>query len=186
MAVPTETITTENVVASTAVDQELNLDALRVDLSRADYDPDRFPGLIYRTIDSKAASLVFRSGEVVTTESRSEPDAHGALEILFGELDDLGVIVPDSPTVTVQNIVSTADLGSSLNLNAIAVGLGLERIEYEPEQFPGLVYRMDEPSVLLLLFGSGKLVITGATWLAEAEHAVERIHSRLDEVGLLD
>jgi len=87
--------------------------------------------------------------------------------------------------VTVQNIVSSADLGESLNLNAIAIGLGLETIEYEPEQFPGLVYRLAEPDVVILLFGSGKLVITGAKIHEEAEAALEEVIRRLNDLALL-
>jgi transcription initiation factor TFIID TATA-box-binding protein len=86
----------------------------------------------------------------------------------------------------VQNIVTSADLGRNLNLNAIAIGLGLENIEYEPEQFPGLVYRLDDPDVVALLFGSGKLVITGGKKPEDAEEAVDKIVSRLEELGLLD
>ncbi|MFB6160878.1 MAG: TATA-box-binding protein, partial [Haloferacaceae archaeon] len=71
-------------------------------------------------------------------------------------------------------------------LNAIAIGLGLENIEYEPEQFPGLVYRLEEPDVVALLFGSGKLVITGGKRPEDAAEAVDVIVSRLDELGLLD
>lgn len=186
MTVPTETITTENVVASTAVDQELDLDTLAADLPRADYDPDRFPGLVYRTGAPKAATLVFRSGELVSTGANSEANAREALGKLFDAFSGLGIDVPESPAVTVQNIVSTSNLGCPLNLTAIAIALGLERIEYEPEQFPRLVYRMDEPSVVLLLFGSRKLVITGATQVTDVELALERIYARLDEHGLLD
>ena len=186
MVAPTETITTENVVASTAIDQELDLGALAVDLEPADYNPDRFPGLVFRTDVPRAAMLVFSSGEIVVTGANSEAVAHEALAKLFDELERLGIDVPESPSATVQNIVSTADLGCPLNLTAIAIALGLERIEYEPEQFPGLVYRMDEPSVVLLLFGSGKLVITGATQVTDVELALERIYARLDEHGLLD
>jgi len=84
-----------------------------------------------------------------------------------------------------QNIVSSADLGHDLNLNALAIGLGLEDVEYEPEQFPGLVYRMDDPEVVLLLFGSGKIVITGGKFAEDATAAVENIVERLDDLGLL-
>lgn len=84
-----------------------------------------------------------------------------------------------------QNIVTSADLGESLNLNAIAIGLGLEDVEYEPEQFPGLVYRVDEPDVVTLLFGSGKVVITGGKEPGEAEQAIKQIRDDLDELGLL-
>ncbi|NYT01111.1 MAG: TATA-box-binding protein, partial [Methanocellales archaeon] len=78
-----------------------------------------------------------------------------------------------------------ADLGSELNLNAIAIGLGLENIEYEPEQFPGLVYRIKEPKVVVLLFGSGKLVITGGKKTEDIEAAVKKISKELKGLGLL-
>ncbi|MFB6308508.1 MAG: TATA-box-binding protein, partial [Haloarculaceae archaeon] len=94
--------------------------------------------------------------------------------------------VEDEPEIVVQNIVTSADLGRNLNLNAIAIGLGLENIEYEPEQFPGLVYRLDEPDVVALLFGSGKLVITGGKQPDDAKEAVDKIVSRLEELGLLE
>ncbi|MDO8728240.1 MAG: TATA-box-binding protein, partial [Candidatus Methanoperedens sp.] len=77
------------------------------------------------------------------------------------------------------------DLKRVLNLNAVAIGLGLENVEYEPEQFPGLVYRMSTPKVVLLVFGSGKLVITGGKKPEDAEAAVEKIVTELDGIGLL-
>ena len=94
--------------------------------------------------------------------------------------------VAAAPEIGIQNNVSSADLGRDLNLNAIAIGLGLENIEYEPEQFPGLVYRLDEPDVVALLFGSGKLVITGGKEPEEAGRALEVIEDRLSSLGLLD
>lgn len=121
----------------------------------------------------------------MTTGAKSERDANEALGMLFEEFRVLGIDVPDAPTLRVQNIVSSDDLGSALHLNPTAIALDLERVEYEPEPFPGVVYRLDEPSVLLLLFGSGKLVTTGAKRLADVEHALERIHSRLEGHGLL-
>lgn len=93
--------------------------------------------------------------------------------------------MPEEPEIVVQNIVSTADLGYPLNLNAIAIGLGLENIEYEPEQFPGLIYRIDDPDVVVLLFGSGKLVITGGRTTDDAGDAVTTVRTRLEELGLL-
>lgn len=181
-----ETITIENVVASTAIEQELDLETLETDLPGADYDPDRFPGLIYRSQEPKATSLIFRSGKIVTTGGRNEDAVNTVLENLFEDLAELGISVPDEPAVTIQNIVSGADLGQPINLNAIAIGLGLETIEYEPEQFPGLVYRLDRPSVVVLLFGSGKLVITGGKTTDDAAKALDAVTARLTELGLLE
>lgn len=182
---PTDTIEIQNVVASTAIDQELDLETLVDDIPGAEFNPDNFPGLVDRTQDPKAAALIFRSGKIVCTGAWSVADVHEALEIIFEKLRGLGIPVPESPEITVQNIVSSADLGQDLNLNALAIGLGLEDVEYEPEQFPGLVYRMDDPEVVLLLFGSGKIVITGGKFAEDATAAVENIVERLDDLGLL-
>ena len=89
------------------------------------------------------------------------------------------------PKIEVQNIVASSDLESEINLNAIAVTLGLDRVEYEPEQFPGLVCRIDEPKVVVLLFGSGKLVCTGARKPSDVEVAVKKITKELQGAGLL-
>ena len=182
---PKATISIENVVASTAIGQELDLQSVAMDLDGADYDPEQFPGLVYRTQSPKSAALIFRSGKVVCTGANSAEAVHDSLDIVFRKLRALQIPVDDDPEITVQNIVSSADLGESLNLNAIAIGLGLENIEYEPEQFPGLVYRLDEPEVVALLFGSGKLVITGGKQREDAEKAVDVIADRLTELGLL-
>jgi transcription initiation factor TFIID TATA-box-binding protein len=156
-----------------------------MDLEGADYDPEQFPGLVYRTENPKSAALIFRSGKIVCTGAKSTDAVHESLAIVFDELRKLDIPVEDNPEITVQNIVTSADLGESLNLNAIAIGLGLENIEYEPEQFPGLVYRLEEPDVVALLFGSGKLVVTGGKTPADAENAIDVISKRLTKLGLL-
>lgn len=185
MIAAVDTIEIQNVVASTGIDHELDLEALDQDLVGADFDPDNFPGLVYRTQDPKAAALIFRSGKVVCTGASSVNDVHEAINIVFGKLRDLGIPIDDSPEITVQNIVSNADLGEAMNLNAIAIGLGLEDVEYEPEQFPGLVYRMDNPEVVVLLFGSGKIVITGGQQPEDASAAVENMIEELEGLGLM-
>jgi len=186
MSIASESIQIENVVTSSDIGQELDLDTLANDLLASDYNPHNFPGLVYRMQEPKAAALIFRSGKTVCTGASSVDKVTIALQQVFDELCNLGIPVTDSPDIEIQNIVSSADLGRTLNLNAIAIGLGLENIEYEPEQFPGLVYRLDEPSVVALLFGSGKLVITGGKQLEDAEQALSVIEDRLTDLGLLN
>ena len=183
---PIGTIELQNVVASSGIDRELDLERVAADLDGAEYDPARAPGLLYRTTAPKATSLVFRSGKIIVTGASSIENARTAINRVLAELDALGIPVPDEPPITVQNIVASADLGQRLNLSAIAVGLGLEHVEYEPEQFPGLVYRLDEPSVVVLLFGSGKVVVTGGERPADATAAIEAVMSRLTELGLFE
>ena len=180
-----KTITIENVVASTAIGQEIDLKSATLALDGADYDPEQFPGLVYRTREPKTAALIFRSGKIVCTGAKSIEDVDRGLKKVFGKMNSVGIKVAGTPDITVQNIVASADLGSVLNLNAIAIGLGLENIEYEPEQFPGLVYRIDKPKVVVLLFGSGKLVVTGGKRPSDAEEAVERIVRELEGLALI-
>ena len=111
-----ETIDVENVVASTDIGRELALDSLAMDLSGSEYDPDNFPGLIYRTQEPKAANLIFRSGKIVCTGANTVDDVHSSLQTVCETLRDLGIDVIEDPTITVQNIVSSADLGAQLIL----------------------------------------------------------------------
>jgi transcription initiation factor TFIID TATA-box-binding protein len=182
---PKETIKIENVVASTAIGTTLDLPKITMKLDGADYNKERFPGVVYRTKDPKTAALIFGSGKIVCTGAKSIDDVHNGLKKVFNELTNMGVEVMDKPEITVQNIVASADLGTVLNLNAIAIGLGLENIEYEPEQFPGLVYRLAVPKVVMLLFGSGKLVVTGGKKPEDAHAAVDKIVEELDSLGLM-
>ncbi|MCL7412373.1 MAG: TATA-box-binding protein [ANME-2 cluster archaeon] len=182
---PKDTIKIENVVASTAIGTTLDLPKITMKLDGADYNKERFPGVVYRTKDPKTAALIFGSGKIVCTGAKSIEDVHNGLKKVFNELTDMGVEVMDNPEITVQNIVASADLGTVLNLNAIAIGLGLENIEYEPEQFPGLVYRLAVPKVVMLLFGSGKLVVTGGKKPEDAHAAVDKIVEELDSLGLM-
>jgi transcription initiation factor TFIID TATA-box-binding protein len=107
------------------------------------------------------------------------------MENVFQSLRNIGIDVKGTPEIKVQNIVASANIHAVLNLNSIAIGLGLENIEYEPEQFPGLVYRLSEPKVVVLLFGSGKLVITGGRVPEDAANAVDQIVKQLKSLSLM-
>ena len=80
---PKEALEIQNVVASTAIGQELDLQSVAIDLEGVDFDPDQFPGLVYRIQDPQAAALIFRSGKIVCTGAKSVPDVHEALEVAF-------------------------------------------------------------------------------------------------------
>ncbi|MCG7840441.1 MAG: TATA-box-binding protein [Methanomassiliicoccales archaeon] len=175
----------ENVVASTTLGEELDLQTIALALDGAEYEPEQFPGLIYRLKDPKTATLLFRSGKVVCTGAKSLEHVEVAIKKVAKQIEMAGIKIKMQPKPDVQNIVASSDLGQEINLNAIAISLGLERVEYEPEQFPGLVYRIDVPKVVVLLFGSGKLVCTGAKKEEDVEAAVNKITEELKAAGLL-
>ncbi len=176
----------ENVVASSSLCMELDLHAIEDALEGSEYNPEQFPGLVYRIKKPKTATLLFRSGKVVCTGAKSLADVKIAIAQVVKDLEKADIFVQIEPDIEVQNIVASSDLKQEINLNAVAISLGLERVEYEPEQFPGLVYRLDVPKVVVLLFGSGKLVCTGARQPSDVEVAVAKIAEELRNAGLID
>ncbi len=182
---PAESLKIENVVASTKLIDSLDLVSLAAQIPGAEYNKKRFPGVVLRMQEPKIAALVFGSGKVVLTGAKSIPSLAEGLNALVKLMKDLKVEINDNPTYSIQNIVTSADLGSRINLNKIAMSLTLDKIEYEPEQFPGLVYRLDDPKVVVLLFGSGKLIITGGKVSDDAERAVNKIYQDLQNLKML-
>ena len=104
---------------------------------------------------------------------------------LISRLKNLEISVNEKPDVKIQNIVASSDFKKELKLRLLAEALMSENVEYEPEQFPGLVYRMDNLGVVLLLFSSGKLVCTGAESLEDVNNAIDTVKDKLTSLGVL-
>ena len=146
------TINIENVVASTKLAEEFDLHKIEAELEGAEYNKEKFPGLVYRVNAPRAAFLICTSGKVVCRGAKLVEDVRTVITNMAKTLKSIGFEKIDlEPEIHVQNIVASADLKTDLNLNAIALGLGLENIEYEPEQFPGLVYRIKIPKKIHLM-----------------------------------
>jgi len=175
----------ENVVASTSFDQKIDLEKIYNDFEDAEYNQEKFPGVVYRLTEPKTAALIFSSGKLVCTGAKNVDDVEVAVDKVIEKLKGAGVDIKNKPKTVVQNIVASANLDHPLNLNQIAIGFGLENVEYEPEQFPGLVYRLEEPKVVLLLFGSGKIVCTGGRKPEDCEKGVKKVKQELEDLGLI-
>ncbi|MHA1208952.1 MAG: TATA-box-binding protein [Candidatus Freyarchaeota archaeon] len=173
----------ENVVASVTIDQKIDLEKIARSILNVEYDPEQFPGLVYRLEKPKTATLIFNSGKMVCTGAKSEKEVHKAVNRIVKELREAGIIDTTSePVIQIQNIVASASLGTDLNLELAAYTL--PDVMYEPEQFPGLIYRMKNPKVVILLFTTGKLVCTGAKREEEIYTAVENVLKTLTELGI--
>lgn len=175
----------QNIVASAKFSEKLDLDMIAHSVDQVEYEPEQFPGAVYRLTSPKTATLLFKSGRANCTGAKTIEDVHKTIDIISDLLRKLGISVYDNIEIVIQNIVATADLAGELNLNEVAVGFGLENVEYEPEQFPGLVYRLEEPKVALLLFSSGKMVCAGARTFDDVIKAVDGVLEQLSSRGLL-
>jgi len=173
----------ENVVASATLNQRVDLNAVVKGYPGVEYRPEQFPGLVFRLKKPKTATLIFNSGKMVCTGAKSEKEARRAVLKVVRELKKSGIVIIGKPELKIQNIVASANLGGLIDLEKSAYVLG--KTMYEPEQFPGLIYRMDEPKVVILLFASGKLVCTGAKRESEVYEAVKKLHKRLEEENLI-
>jgi len=179
-------ITIQNIVASTVFAEKLDLDIIAQSIEESEYEPEQFPGLIFRLEDPKTATLLFRSGKANCTGATNLKDVRKAVDIIAEKLKKIGLDLyqPNEREIIIQNMVATANLQGELNLNEVAMGLGLENVEYEPEQFPGLVYRIKEPKVVMLLFSSGKIVCTGGRTKEQVFKAVEELSKILASLNL--
>jgi transcription initiation factor TFIID TATA-box-binding protein len=173
----------ENVVASATLNQKVDLNAVVKGYPGVEYRPEQFPGLVFRLKRPKTATLIFNSGKMVCTGAKSEKEARRAVVKVIKELKKSGIIIIGKPELKIQNIVASASLGGMIDLEKSAYGLG--KTMYEPEQFPGLIYRMAEPKVVILLFASGKLVCTGAKREEDVYEAVGKLHQTLEEEELI-
>ena len=153
------TLTVQNIVATTSLEEDVSLTKLARTQPNTEYNPDTFPGLVLRIKEPKSAVLVFSSGNLVCTGTKSVSQVKDVVQQVIKQLKKIGVNVKITPKIKVQNIVASGALDLDLNLNTLA--LELENTEYEPEQFPGLVYKLREPTATFLLFSNGKLVCTG-------------------------
>ena len=207
-----ERLTVVNVVASTRVAEELDLPDIAIQLN-CEYEPEQFPGVVYRVVDPKLAILMFRSGRAVCTGGKNEENIHEGITRMIGDLRAAGIETweIEDVKIEVQNMVATyalhypedyngtarmddintrvikqgeplATMPRKLNLNNLTFHLPFDKVEYEPEQFPGLIYRLDYPRVVCLIFGSGKMVITGARRKDEILEAVQFIQDELADL----
>ncbi|MEM5815409.1 MAG: TATA-box-binding protein [Candidatus Aenigmatarchaeota archaeon] len=168
----------ENIVASISLGVKIPLKKLLDE--NTEYEPEQFPGAVYRLKEPRTAALIFSSGKIVCTGSRNKAELTKSTEQILKKIRKIGVKIPKNYKVEIQNIVASAKLGDNLDLDKIA--FELENTEYEPEQFPGVVYRIEEPKVAFLFFSSGKVVCTGARKIEDVNRAIEIAYKKLKDI----
>ena len=173
-------LTVQNIVATASLGKDVSLTKLAKSQSNTEYNPEQFPGLVLRIKKPKSAVLVFSSGNLVCTGTKSVAQVREVVAQVIKQLAKIGVRITAKPKVTVQNIVASGSIDIDLNLNILA--LELQNTEYEPEQFPGLVYKLGEPNATFLLFSNGKLVCTGTKNKEELDRSMVLLNKNVQEV----
>jgi transcription initiation factor TFIID TATA-box-binding protein len=169
----------QNIVATTSLGKPISLTKLARTQSNTEYNPETFPGLILRIKKPKSAVLVFTSGNLVCTGTKSIQQVKQVIDLVIKQLRKINVKITDKPRINVQNIVASGSIDLQLNLNVLA--LELENTEYEPEQFPGLVYKLVQPTATFLLFSNGKLVCTGTKNKQQLDESIKQLKKNIKE-----
>jgi transcription initiation factor TFIID TATA-box-binding protein len=176
-------VTVVNIVASATLGHTLDLNVVKRVLSNSRYDPHRFPAVIYYLRERKSSALIFSSGKIVCAGAKNERQARDALKRIVEELRIRGVVVTNKPVIVIENVVATTTLGVQLDLEDVAYSL--ERTVYDPEQFPGLIYRISDPPLTFLIFANGKIVCAGAKSRTLIEQGVSKLEDDFTQKNLL-
>ncbi|MHA1342264.1 MAG: TATA-box-binding protein [Promethearchaeota archaeon] len=173
----------ENVVATVTLDitEKIDLTLLAKNYVNAEYNPERFPGLIMRLDKPKATILIFSTGKMVITGMRKAEEAKPVVEKVIKRMKKSKINV-SNPQILIQNIVASGHLHKNIDLNRASIVL--EAAMYEPEVFPGLIYRMRDPKTVFLIFSTGKIVCTGVKTKEVVEKAVEKLSKEVEEYGI--
>lgn len=176
-----------NVVASGSLKHGIDLNAIVNAFPKVEYRPQVFPGLVFKLKRPKTATLIFNTGKMVCTGAKSVKEARRAIRKVVRELKREGIIITGKPEIKIQNIVASIDLGMSIDVEEciFAVSCLGKQVMYEPDQFPGAIYRMEEPRCVFLIFSTGKLVCVGTTREADVYKAVENLVTILDDAEVL-
>ena len=177
VAKKTTSLKIQNIVATTSLGENVSLTRLARTQPNTEYNPDTFPGLVLRVKKPKSAILVFSSGNLVCTGTKSIAQVKDVVQQVIQQLKKVNVHVTIKPKITVQNIVASGAISLNLNLNTLA--LELENTEYEPEQFPGMVYKLEDPTATFLLFSNGKLVCTGTKNKAQLDESIIQLNKNV-------
>ena len=167
------TFRVENMVASANLEMDLDLYAIAYKVYDVEYEPEQFPGAIFKLKEPKSSLLLFKNGKIICTGCKNEKEVQLAIEktqkmmLPFSKNAKKG-----KPTFKIENIVASAAFNVELDLYAIAAKN--KDVEYEPEQFPGAIFKLKEPKSSLLLFKNGKIICTGCKSEKEVQAALDR------------
>ena len=173
----------ENVVATVVMEitEKIVLTKIARKFEDTEYNPERFPGLIMRIKEPKSTFLIFSTGKMVITGLRRADEASAGVKKVVKYIKKAGINV-SNPEITIQNIVASGDLHTFIDLNLAAILM--DNAMYEPEVFPGLIYRMKDPKTVFLIFSTGKIVCTGAKNKESVKDAVLNLNHVVRELGV--
>lgn len=170
----------QNIASTANLGVPLDLKKIALKCRNTEFNPRRFGAVIMRLRQPKATALLFASGKIVITGVRSVHNATLATKKFAYIVEKVGFKPKEFFDFKVQNVAGTADVGFPIRLEGLVYAYS-NYASYEPELFPGLIFRMVSPNVVFLIFVSGKVVITGAKKESDLSVALSKLYPVLLE-----
>jgi transcription initiation factor TFIID TATA-box-binding protein len=177
-------VTIENIITYTYIADKLNIEEIAEKLPEFKFNPDEFSGLTLKLENPNAAVLLLPDGKAICTGTKKIEDAENAVNKTIEKLKDIEKRLKKNPKIEIQNIIASTDLKKEFNLQLISKELPLEKIDYEPNKFPGLIYRMDDIGASFLIFSSGKIICTGVKTTEEATNGIKMMEEKITSLGV--
>jgi transcription initiation factor TFIID TATA-box-binding protein len=178
-------LTTSNIMGIVKISDELNLEKIYMGLEDSSYEPEQYSGLVYRNVDPQGTVTLFKTGKIICTGVKDKKIVKKIISDLVDKLRSLEIPVYNNYKIQIKNMVFTRTLGHPINLAKVALSFGLENVDYEPDDFPGLIFKITEPKATFILFGSGKIICTGSESNTVAEEAYSKLERKLKRYKIL-
>jgi transcription initiation factor TFIID TATA-box-binding protein len=176
-------ITVENIIAYAKVADELDIYKISEKVPGFMYDPTEFLGLTLKLEKPNVAILLLPNGKVICTGAKKIEDIEFSIKEVVNKIKSIGIKIKSKTELEIQNIVASLDLNKELNLSLIAKELMLEDTSYEPDHFPGIIYKIDDTGAVLLISSTGKIVCVGVKNLEDATKAIEMMKEKISSIG---
>jgi transcription initiation factor TFIID TATA-box-binding protein len=175
----------ENIIASAKLAESFNLDDLAISIENSKYNPDEVPAVALHRSDPKTAILIFSSGKATFTGAKTLSELETLVVKIISELEKTGFIINQDPEIEINSIIASSDFNMDLNLVNIVNNPLFEDVEYNPGEFPGVIYRINELSAVFLIFSNGKIVCTGFKKIEDLTRVMSNIEDKLSSIGAL-
>ena len=175
----------ENIISSAQISEQFDIKLLSEKITESSYNPSEFEGLSIKYENEKIAIIVLGTGKIFCTGAKEISDAINKIKKISTQIKKIGLKIKKDYEVKIENIIVTVELKKELNLSDIAKRLILQKVDYQPEIFPGLIYKIEDFQTILIIFNTGKIVCTGAKNIDDATNSLKKMEEKLSSIGAL-
>ena len=175
----------ENIIFSANFAEKIDTQYLSKKFDNSKYNIDKFSGLILELDNPKCALFILPNGQLFCTGLKNMDDIEIVVNMIINDIDQYNLRIFDDIHIEILDITASFGLSKNLNLNDIKEKLEFENIEFNKDDFPGLIFDIINPKINVIIFKSGKIVFTGAKEIEDIKKALGMLKDNLLNIGIL-